>query len=131
LTDYKPPKELEELLNKDKPVSAEKALTDSESKAKSEKELLELEESKKPKPYREGDGIKKDTYLLYCSSCKLEYIEKLDECVRCSKKMITNEERYDFLMTKVDQYKNEKANRKVKRSKWENWKKTSEIIYDK
>jgi len=45
--------------------------------------------------------------------------------------MITNEERYDFLMTKVDQYKNEKANRKVKRSKWENWKKTSEIIYDK
>lgn len=42
--------------------------------------------------------------------------------------MITNEQRYDFLMSKVDQYKSEKANRKMKRSKWENWKKTKEII---
>jgi len=45
--------------------------------------------------------------------------------------MITNTQRYDFLMTKVDQYKEEKKNRKIKRSNWENWKKTQEIIYDK
>lgn len=34
-------------------------------------------------------------------------------------------------MTKVDAYKEEKKNRKIKRSNWENWKKTQEIIYDK
>jgi len=53
---------------------------------------------------------------------------QMDSCTSCKKALITNEQRNAELMNRVEQYKAEKRNRKIKRGNWENWKKTQEIV---
>lgn len=62
LSNYKPPEELEDLLNKDKNNTTNETQTNNESKTTNNN--LPETVPDLPLPYREGDGIKKDTYLL-------------------------------------------------------------------
>ena len=72
---------------------------------------------------RSGKGEDFESYKTFCKSCHTEYqIEKSDmtKCNRCgqSKYLMTNLERKEELLGKVDEYKNEKAKHTVRKDKW-------------
>jgi len=52
----------------------------------------------------------------------------MQDCLKCKKRLITSDERNKQLLLKVEEYKKEKASRKVKKNHWDNWKKTKDII---
>mmetsp|Transcript_10548 Transcript_10548/g.20288 ORF Transcript_10548/g.20288 Transcript_10548/m.20288 type:complete len:764 (-) Transcript_10548:2891-5182(-) len=80
---------------------------------------------------RPGKGQKFDTYMHYCSSCCIEFLEATPECPTCHKATMTSEERRADLMQKVAQLQKERALKAQKKVRWENWKKTQAMLHKK
>jgi len=108
---------------------------DRKEKAKAERLKREEEERKftaeqKLKNGRPGKGISKD-YVVYCKNCRTEYLIKLEKCTHCGYEVVDRETRMKDLEEKLTEYKENKATKKMRRAKWENWRKTQAIRYSK
>ncbi|EGR32132.1 hypothetical protein IMG5_094970 [Ichthyophthirius multifiliis] len=89
-----------------------------------------LEEYEKKKQGRSGKGNEKN-YLNFCKACFWEYELPTPECLRCQKPTQTQEERYNYLLKKVSEYKSDKAKKEERKKKWELWKKTEAMLWKK
>ena len=79
---------------------------------------------------RSGKGISKD-YVCFCKGCRTEYLMSIPKCSRCGQDTVAREIRMEELEGKLVEYKEQKASRKMRRAKWDNWKKTLAIRYSK
>lgn len=71
-------------------------------------------------------------YLTFCPRCFREFtVEGITECTLCGKPTQTQEERMDYLRTRLEEHKQKMNQKKTRRAKWENWKKTQELFYKK
>lgn len=95
------------------------------------KEIKQKEAHDKWMKGRPGKGHKFD-YKTFCRGCFREYVmEGVDTCNNCGMKTMTVEERKEELMGRLDEHKEKMANKKTRRAKWENWRKTQEMFYKK
>mmetsp|Transcript_13849 Transcript_13849/g.30537 ORF Transcript_13849/g.30537 Transcript_13849/m.30537 type:complete len:1088 (-) Transcript_13849:137-3400(-) len=80
---------------------------------------------------REGKG-EGDRYKWWCKRCFVEYLIDLpnDTCTRCrqSDKMMTQEQRREELMGKLEDYKKTRASHQWRKDKWLRWKKSQALL---
>ncbi|SBS83063.1 TPR domain containing protein [Plasmodium ovale] len=91
------------------------------------KRVKEIKDEEKREKKREeflqgikGKGIG-DKYLYFCPVCFVEYSYELKNCRRCNGKVISKEERKNCLKEKVDNYKNLKDKRNIRRNIWKKY----------
>jgi len=76
-----------------------------------------------------GEGTR---YKWWCKRCFVEYSVDLPEnqCTRCKKtdKMMTQQQRRDELMGKLDDFKEVKVKHQFRKDKWLRWKKSQAIL---
>lgn len=76
-----------------------------------------------------GEGSR---YKWWCKRCFVEYSIDLPEnhCTRCKKddKMMTQEQRREELMGKLDDFKEKKAKHQFRKDKWVRWKKSQALL---
>jgi len=106
-----------------------------EEKARAERKKREEEEIKRKEEERlrmgrSGKGISKD-YVCYCKGCRTEFLIDIPKCSRCGYDTVGREERTADLQEKLEEYKKQKAAKKLRLAKWNNWKKTQAIRYSK
>merc|ERR1719253_2323383 len=79
----------------------------------------------------EGKGEGK-RYMWWCRRCFVEYGVELEEnkCTRCqqSDKMLTQEQRREELMGKLDVFKETKVKHQFRKDKWLRWKKSQAML---
>lgn len=80
---------------------------------------------------QEGKGEGKN-YKWWCKRCFVEYHVDLEEnkCTRCkqSDKMMTQQQRRDELMGKLDDFKEVKVRHQFRKDKWLRWKKSQAML---
>jgi archaellum component FlaD/FlaE len=97
---------------------------------KTKAEIREREKRQAQLKGVKGKGIK--GFVTFCKFCWVEYkIEGVDKCTHCGRETITYEERYAELRDKLEEHKVKQANKKERRSRWENWQKTQAMFYKK
>ena len=77
-----------------------------------------------------GKG-EKENYVSFCPHCNTEYLIELHTCTRCGGKTISQKERREQLLSKVDEFKKRKLRRAERRKKWDLWKKTKAMHWKK
>eukprot|EP00826_Nyctotherus_ovalis_P027587 TRINITY_DN2156_c0_g1_i14.p2 TRINITY_DN2156_c0_g1~~TRINITY_DN2156_c0_g1_i14.p2 ORF type:complete len:303 (+),score=111.47 TRINITY_DN2156_c0_g1_i14:676-1584(+) len=95
-----------------------------------EEEEAKRKEEERLRMGRSGKGISND-YVCYCKGCRTEFLIDIPKCSRCGHDTVKREERMADLQKKLEEYKKEKAGKKLRLAKWNNWKKTQSIRYSK
>ncbi|ANQ07658.1 Uncharacterized protein PCOAH_00020500 [Plasmodium coatneyi] len=70
----------------------------------------------------EGSGTKDSNYKCFCTHCLVEFKYVLSNCPRCSRGVVTKEQRLRDLQEKVNQYRERKKKRDARRASWKKWK---------
>lgn len=87
-------------------------------------EIRHREAQEKLRKGRPGKGHQ-GGYLTFCPRCFREFtVEGITECPLCGKPTQTEAERMDYLRTRLEEHKQKMNQKKTRRAKWENWKKT-------
>jgi len=94
-------------------------------------EELEAKKDRFFKMGREGKGEGRQ-YKWWCRRCFVEYLVDLPEnqCSRCHKsdKMVSQEERREELLGKLETFKKTKATHSIRKDKWLRWKKSQAML---
>ncbi|OMJ71882.1 hypothetical protein SteCoe_29797 [Stentor coeruleus] len=115
-------------------ISGKRDILESENTEAYRKKLKEDEERKKEeaiKRGRESKGIKFDKFKHYCKYCSREFDLETPKCTICGRDTQSNEERKIELLSKVEEYKEQRALKGERKLRWENWKKTEAMLYRK
>ena len=94
-----------------KGLSTDDSLQKSQDKFDAKKtykqKLKKLEEEEKKRVLLQGRSGKgeKENYKMFCTRCETEFLIDLTTCTRCGHELITQKERRDNLLLKVEDYK--------------------------
>ncbi|CAD8205846.1 unnamed protein product [Paramecium pentaurelia] len=103
---------------------------ESEKKKQDNKKQLQIQKEEEELKGRKGKGQNKD-YANFCKYCYLEYIKQTDKCYWCKRDTLTQEQRYNQLLEKVEKYKEDKSRKQQKKQKFELMEKTEKILWKK
>ncbi|CAK68186.1 unnamed protein product (macronuclear) [Paramecium tetraurelia] len=101
-----------------------------EKKKEDARRQLQIQKEEEERKGRKGKGQNKD-YASFCKYCYLEYAKKTDQCYWCKRDTLTQEQRYNQLLEKVEKYKEDKNRKQQKKQKFELMEKTEKILWKK
>ncbi|CAK64738.1 unnamed protein product (macronuclear) [Paramecium tetraurelia] len=101
-----------------------------EKKKEEARRQLQLQKEEEEQKGRKGKGQNKD-YANFCKYCCLEYVKQTDKCYWCKRDTLTQEQRYNQLLEKVEKYKEDKSRKQQKKQKFELMEKTEKILWKK
>ncbi|CAD8101303.1 unnamed protein product [Paramecium primaurelia] len=103
---------------------------ESEKKKQDNQKQLQIQKEEEELKGRKGKGQNKD-YANFCKYCYLEYIKQTDKCYWCKRDTLTQEQRQNQLLEKVEKYKEDKNRKQQKKQKFELMEKTEKILWKK